>query len=277
MLKQFVVVVGDVHAAIPLAVEGLTRLELELGAPISQTFSVGDLGLFFTPADWVFLTGPKKYRFPEQSEKIAEAWAMWRWPLAAIAGNHEPFHRLRVFDAEYFGDKLSYTNAGSLDHTIEGLRVYGLSGIHDAEHLEFAAAGEYRRGGIQSWDELLTVVHKNGASVKRLTYYKRSELKHLRSLPAAPHLLLVHDWPEPPDGVVDLVERPERELVADLRPNWVCCGHHHTPARFKSGESDCIALNIIGADRSHRILPGWAAVFTWDGERLNYARSWPDG
>jgi hypothetical protein len=171
MLKQFVVVVGDVHAAIPLAVEGLNRLELELGAPISQTFSVGDLGLFFTPEDWAFLTGPKKYRFPEQSEKIAEAWAIWRWPLAAIAGNH---------------------------------------------------------------------------------------------------------WPEPPDGVVDLIERPERELVTDLRPDWVCCGHHHTPARFKSGESECIALNIIGADRSRRILPGWAAVFTWDGERLNYARSWPD-
>jgi len=274
-MKQFVVVLGDVHAEIPLAVEALDRLEKELGAPIVQTFSVGDLGLFFTPKDWEFLTGPKKYRFPERSAKITAAWRNWRWPLAAIAGNHEPFHRLRQFDADYFGDNLTYTNAGELDHSIEGLRVYGLSGIHDPEHLEFTIPGESLwREGIRSWDELLNAVQENRASVKRLTYYKNSELKRLRSLPASPHLLLLHDWPETPEGVTDIHERPERELVADVRPSWVCAGHHHRPARFTSGSSECIALNIIG--EGHRVLPGWAAVFTWDGSRLNFVRSWPE-
>src|ERR1700679_4061590 len=94
-LYQLIVVIGDVHAEIPLAVEALSRIELELGTSIAQVFSVGDLGLFLHASDWDVLTGPKKYRFPERSPRIAAAWKAWRWPLAGIAGNHEPFHKLR--------------------------------------------------------------------------------------------------------------------------------------------------------------------------------------
>jgi len=272
---QIIVVIGDVHAEIPLAVEGLERLEKELGTPIRQTFSVVAVALLFNTKDWAFLTGPKKYRFPDRSTKIAAAWRRWRWPLAAIAGNHEPFHRLRTFDDQYFGDNLTYTNAGELPHTIEGLRVYGLSGIHDPEHLDFTIPGEALwQEGVRSWDELLVAVVENRASVKRLTYYKESELKRLRALPPAPHLMLLHDWPETPEGVADLHDRPERDLVADLSPSWVCSGHHHRPARFKSSDADCIALNILGV--GHKINPGWAAVFSWDGVKLSFVRTWPE-
>jgi hypothetical protein len=77
--------------------------------------------------DWGFLTGPKKYRRPEDSPKIRPAWKSWRWPLSAIAGNHEPFHRLRNWDASYFSFKLDYTNAGELAHKLPDLRVSGAS------------------------------------------------------------------------------------------------------------------------------------------------------
>ena len=114
MTSSLIVVIGDVHHHIGLAAEGLERIETDLGRPISQVFSVGDLGLFVDEGDWAFLTGPKKYRCPEDSKMIRDSWEAWRWPLSAIAGNHEPFHRLRDWDASHFSNKLEYTNAGEL-------------------------------------------------------------------------------------------------------------------------------------------------------------------
>ncbi|MFZ4778132.1 MAG: hypothetical protein ACOYM3_22400 [Terrimicrobiaceae bacterium] len=61
---SLIAVIGDVHHHIGLAAEGLDRIEKELGRPVAQVFSVGDLGLFLDEADWEFLTGPKKYRKP---------------------------------------------------------------------------------------------------------------------------------------------------------------------------------------------------------------------
>lgn len=109
---SLIAVIGDVHHHIGLAAEGLSRIENEFGRPVAQVFSIGDLGLFLDEPDWGFLTGPTKYRKPEDSPAIRAAWKSWRWPLSAIAGNHEPFHRLRNWDASYFSFKLDYTNAG---------------------------------------------------------------------------------------------------------------------------------------------------------------------
>ena len=124
-----IAVIGDVHHHIALAAEGLSRIENETGRAIAQVFSVGDLGLFLDEEDWNFLTGPKKYRAPEESPAIRRAWKSWRWPLSMIAGNHEPFHSLRDCDASYFSFKLEFTNAGKLTHSVSGLEVAGLSGI----------------------------------------------------------------------------------------------------------------------------------------------------
>ncbi len=87
---EILVVMGDVHANLPLALRGLERIEEECGQAIAQVFSVGDLGLFLDPLDWNFLSGPKKHRHPERTPAIVEAWNAWRWPLAMIGGNHEP-------------------------------------------------------------------------------------------------------------------------------------------------------------------------------------------
>ena len=120
---QTIAVLGDIHHQIGLAAEGVGRIEDHLGRSVDQTFTVGDLGLFLEESDWNFLTGPKKYRQPEATPDIREAWENWRWPLSMIAGNHEPFNRLRAWDPAYFGGKLEYTDAGPLAHRVPRLEV----------------------------------------------------------------------------------------------------------------------------------------------------------
>jgi hypothetical protein len=99
---ELFVVIGDVHAKVALA-----RVEQEQGRKIAQVFSVGDFGLFLSESDWDFFTGPARHKHPDWSPEIRKAWTRWQWPLAMIGGNHEPWHRLRVFDPGNFGDKLS--------------------------------------------------------------------------------------------------------------------------------------------------------------------------
>lgn len=272
---------GDVHSQICLAAEGLERIESEQGRRVDQVFSVGDLGLFLQEEDWNFLTGPKKYRKPEDSLRIRKVWDKWRWPLAAIAGNHEPFNRYRNWDPEYFGGKLHYTDSGELTHGIPGLRVAGLSGIHHASEMTFVSELEKSNRKLpraESWAEMVRLAVENKISPKRLTYYKEFEVKALKTHTLSPHLLLLHDWPvNPPHIETSNLRRPEAEIVDVLRPEFVCCGHHHTPSSFKVGNTSIHALNIISRDACSRnsINPGWADLFEWCGEKFHFLENWP--
>ena len=269
------VVMGDVHAHLALAAEALERIEAEFARPVAQVFSVGDLGLFVDVEDWRWLTGPKKHRHPEWTPAIARVWSSWRWPLSAIAGNHEPFGPLRAWDPAHFGDKLAYTDAGQLAHALPGLRVYGLSGIHHPDHPGFHSLEESRRPDrARDWPSLVAAVAAGRASPKRLCYHKEEELDRLISLPACPHLLLTHDWPTWPDGVhsptAAHAAKPEGLLLEGLRPAFHLCGHHHRHAAFRVDQTEVRALNIItredhadGWGRSHAVNPGWAVLFEW--------------
>lgn len=281
MKPALVVVMGDVHHEIALAAEGLEQIEGEFDCPIAQTFCVGDLGLFLDIEDWEFLTGPKKYRNPEGSPAIHAAWDAWRWPLSTIAGNHEPFQHLRSGNLAHFAFKLEYTNAGELPHSLPGIRVAGLSGIYHPEHLEFVSNLERRTMKIptvDSWSQMVELTKGSKISRSRLTYYKEHEINHLKALKPSPHLLLLHDWPTTPDHISQVHDRrPETEIVEALRPDFVCCGHHHTAADFSVGASRVLALNLIHhkTDYAHQISPGWAAVFLWNGKTLDLQRTWP--
>ena len=283
MNTQRIAVIGDVHHHIGLAAEGLERLEAELGRAVAQVFSVGDLGLFLDEADWNFLTGPKKCRAPEASPAIRSAWKAWRWPISAIAGNHEPFHRLRDWDASCFSFKLDYADAGELAHKVAGLRVAGLSGIYHPQEMEFMTALEARTMKMpraETWPEMVRLAEANKISRSRLTYYKEVEVELLKSLDFTPDLLLLHDWPTPPIHVRhSYPRRPEAEIVEHLRPGFVCCGHHHTAADFMLGRSRVLPLSIISTKelvRRHTINPGWCAVFDWDGASLEFVQTWPE-
>ena len=282
MQKPLIVVIGDVHHHIGLAAEGLERIEMETGRQIGQVFSVGDFGLFLDESDWGFLTGPKKYRSPEASPKIRTAWQTWRWPLSLIAGNHEPFHLLRDWNPASFSHKLEYTNAGELKHTIPGLRVAGLSGIYHPEEMEFISEIERKNRKLPhdiSWPDMVRLARERIISLSRLTYYKQHEVDLLCSLEVSPHLLLLHDWPTPPAHIRQIYPcRPEGEILHALNPPFLCCGHHHTPARWTIDQTQVIALNIISSPEKihhHGILPGWAALFEWDQTALLFLQTWP--
>lgn len=280
MTTSLIAVIGDVHHQIGLAAEGLDRLENELGRPVAQVFSVGDLGLFLDEPDWGFLTGPKKYRKPGDSPKIRAAWKSWRWPLSAIAGNHEPFHRLRNWDASYFSFKLDYIDAGELAHKVLDLRAAGLSGIYHPQEMVFMTPLEARtmkRPPAETWPEMVHLTETSKISRSRLTYYKEVEIEHMKSLDFTPDLLLLHDWPvTPPHVGQSYPRRPEAEIVEALQPPFVCCGHHHTAGDFMLGQSRILPLNIISTtDLRHIINPGWCALFEWDGGALEFLQTWP--
>ena len=281
MITSLIAVIGDVHHHIGLAAEGLDRIENKLGRPVAQVFSVGDLGLFLDEPDWGFLTGPKKYRKPEDSPAIRAAWKSWRWPLSAIAGNHEPFHRLRNWDASYFSFKLDYTNAGELAHKVPVLRVAGLSGIYHPQEMVFMTPLEARtmkRPPAETWPEMVYLTETNRISRSRLTYYKEVEIEYMKSLDFTPDLLLLHDWPVmPPHVGQSYPRRPEAEIVEALQPPFVCCGHHHTADDFMLGQSRILPLNIISTNELwHIINPGWCVLFGWDGSTLAFLQTWPE-
>jgi len=273
-------VIGDVHDRIGLAAAGLSQIEHEFGRPIAQVFSVGDLGLFLSEEDWGFLSGPKKYRQPGLTEQIRAAWEQWRWPLSAIGGNHEPLNRYRDWDPAYFGGKLQYCHAGELSHSIPGMRVAGLSGIFHPKHTEFVSdsdRADRRISRASTWPEMLKNAKEHQISVKRLAYYKEHEVAALKRLKQKPHLLLLHDWPsDPPTEKFLFPRRPESEIVAKLRPNVVCCGHHHTHREFNIGVIKVVALNIIAKGENPRTInPGWCALFEWDGRDIRRKAAWP--
>lgn len=276
-IAQTIVVVGDIHSELALAAAALDRVEEQFG-PIAQVFSVGDVGLFLERGDWEFLTGPKKHRHPERSGEIAAAWKEWRWPLSMIGGNHEPYQWLREFASQRFGGHLDYINAGILSHHVPGLQVYGLSGIHHPEHMTFASGENLTGARPQQWVDLVQLAAAKKVSLKRLTYYKQTEIDRLLALPRAPDLLLLHDWPVPPPHVRGSTRRPERDIVERLAPKYVCSGHHHTPAEIMLGPSRFIGLNIISSReeiRRRAVSPGWAAIFSWDGAELERCAIWP--
>lgn len=278
--SKLIAVIGDVHHHMELAAEGLGRLENELERKVDQVFSVGDLGLFLNEDDWNFLTGPKKYRQPEESSNIRRAWKSWRWPLSMIGGNHEPFHRLRDWDAAYFSFKLEYTNAGELTHSVSGLKVAGLSGIYHPQEMEFVTPLErhtMKLGAVDSWPAMASLAREKRVSISRLAYYKEFEVEHLKTL--SPDILLLHDWPVAPAHIRQIyARRPEAEIVTATRPRFVCCGHHHTAADFMVGPTRVLALNIISSKElihQHGICPGWCALFNWDGGALKFLQTWP--
>jgi hypothetical protein len=160
---ELFVVIGDVHAKVALALPALARIEQEQGRKIAQVFSVGDFGLFLSERDWDFFTGPARHKHPDWSPEIRKAWTRWQWPLAVIGGNHEPWHRLRVFDPGHFGDKLSYTNGGVLPHNLSGLMVVGLSGIQRPSKKVCSAE--------PAWQETLAQCQFGKISRRELTFY----------------------------------------------------------------------------------------------------------
>jgi hypothetical protein len=267
---QLFVVIGDVHDRIDLALEFLLQLENELQQVITQVFSVGDFGLFLDEKDWDWLTGPSVYRRSQRTLTIRQAWAAWPWPLATIIGNHDCTDRLRDFHPAYFDNKLSYTNAGLLEHRLPGLRVAGLSGIN------YAGTNPARTPPAgKAWSEIVAMCNLDKLSPRALTYYREADVDELLKV-KTPHIVLTHDWPiDPPHSRTPGEYRPEKSIIELLRPQYSFHGHHHQSFATSLGKTKVYALNIISRNNQHHPNPGWAWIGRWDGQSIQEIGPWP--
>ncbi len=178
-----------------------------------------------------------------------------------IGGNHEPFNRLRDWDAAHYDYRLNYTDSGDLVHDVPGMRVYGLTGI---------CGDNYgKRGRSEQWPYLVEQVKSGEKSAKELMYYRKREVDQLLGLRKRPHILMTHNWPirsSPTDS--DRLD-PERELLNLLEPQFHFSGHKHLHHIQQIGNTRFEGLNLIYLkNQPTKIAEGWCRLLEWDGAQL---------
>jgi hypothetical protein len=100
--------------------------------------------------------------------------------------------RLRDFDPEYFDAKLSFTNAGLLDHSLPCLRVASLSGIGLTGSNASRNPPENK-----TWPQIMATYKYGKISPKALSHYRQADVEAALKVGSA-HLLLTHDRPVDP-------------------------------------------------------------------------------
>lgn len=255
-----IAIVGDIHGHVEIALEKLRGIEAAAG-PISCVFQVGDFMLTIEAEDWDSVAVPQRHRTPELTAAIAAAWEQWPWPTAMIGGNHDAYARLRRFDHHGWGRKLTYTDAGRLDHPVTGLRVIGLSGIYSEKQYGQGFGGSRQSGGgvLISWADVL---RQGRVNPKRLTYYREQEIESLLREPKHPHILLTHDWPVAAP-VHKGKEMPHFRLLPVLEPDWSFAGHLHHYEEQTIGRTRFIGLADVTQPAEQ-----WCVLLRWDGRQL---------
>jgi predicted phosphodiesterase len=255
-----IAVIGDVHGHVEEARQRLEAIEASSG-PIDAVFQIGDFMLATRREDWASISTGKGGCDPALSEGIAAAWEAWKWPTLMIGGNHDAFGRLRRFRPKEWGGKLTYGNAGILQHPVQGLRVIGLSGIYSSGEYDKGFGGPAQSGGVapDSWEALLAQKEVNR---KRLTYYRQTEVEHVLSLPKHPHILMTHDWPIRAANHKG-ADQPHFQLLPALEPDWAFAGHLHHYTERRVGRTSFIGLGDI-----EKPVEEWCVLMHWDGRTL---------
>lgn len=218
--------VGDVHGQMHAMVRLLQGIERKLGRTLDFVLQVGDFEPHRHAADLATMAAPQKYRKLGDFPAFHEGTATFPWPVYFIGGNHEPHGFLdRMPEGGPVAERCRYLGrVGAVE--LAGLRVMGLSGIHDES--------TYRAGRPP-----VDAIH--ATSLKSYVGFTEEEVQRAAELGPA-DVLLLHDWPEgliEAPSLADLAAEgrtsryrevgnaPARMLIELLRPTLVFCGHMH--------------------------------------------------
>ena len=245
-----IAVVGDLHGHW-LELRNVLE-ELHAHSPIDLVLQVGDAQATRDDVDLSFMPVPEKYRRLGTFQQLAVPWPIPTW---FIGGNHEPFNRLESMPmGGEMLENLHYMGRAT-SRTFGALRIAGLSGVFSSRF----------------YDSPREARPFSTSKAKQAAYFRRKEVQELSRTPR-PDILLLHEWPAQMESARDPAWPRHLtkvgcealgELVLNLRPKFVFCGHLHLSASTQLGETTIIALNNFSA------LPDRAiALLEWTGDEL---------
>ncbi len=219
--RLFIAAVGDIHGRFHRVDEWLRQLEEARGRELDFTLAVGDVEAFPNPES-PLRKGSKK-ALPAEFQEFAVGRRRMVRPMYFSGGNNEDFRGLHgIQGGGPLSEDLHYLGRAGV-RKLKGLQVGWLSGIFAPKHFENPLAEP-----------------KDAATSKQAGYFRRADLQQLEG--ASADLLMVHEWPR---GIVPRVAPPPaglrafkfpwignavtRTLVGHVKPQWVLCGHSHTP------------------------------------------------
>jgi predicted phosphodiesterase len=225
----------------------MDALEAARGRPVDLVLAVGDVEAFRHADDHRRKTA--KRGMPAEFAEYADGLRRMKRPLYFIGGNNEDFEALHDSPQGFeLAPNVHYLGRAG-QHTVKGLRIAYLSGIH---------APRFFEQPLKRPTSLDTA--------KQAGYFRAPEVERLMGLRDV-DMLLVHEWPR---GIVQRARdeglsngRPlpsywignpvTRKLVDTVRPRWVLCGHSHKAfAVSLGGEAGRPVSRIACLDQSAR-------------------------
>lgn len=225
--------VGDVHGHMDAMVRLVREADARAGGVgVAFVLQVGDFEPHRDAADLATMAAPAKYRTLGDFARYADGRSRFPWPIWFIGGNHEPYGFLDRLNApcEVAPGCTWLGRVGSAN--VHGLRVGGLSGIHDA-------AG--------AWPLRPPIEAIETTKKKAWIHFTEDEVEAALSL-APLDVLLLHEWPigviDPADAAAFANRRrslrydgvgnePTALLIELLKPRLVLAGHMHVAYRSR--------------------------------------------
>ena len=209
-----IVGVGDIHGRFHRVGTWLDTLEHALGRPLDAVLAVGDVEAFATADD--HRRKAAKRTMPAEFAAFARGESRMPRPFYFIGGNNEDFESLHAMrEGGEVAPGVHYLGRVGRA-TIAGVQVGWLSGIYAPKWLDTALQAP-----------------TTAATRKQAGYFRRGELERLRGERQI-DLLLTHEWPRglfarpPGKPVRPWMGNPlTRELVDEVQPPWLLCGHSH--------------------------------------------------
>ena len=227
-----IAVVGDIHGQWIAFRDAVLALHAQV--PLDLVIQVGDAQPIRNEEDLAYMPVPEHHRSPGDYALLDEPWPV---QTLFIAGNHEPFNVLEAMpEGGVLRPGLEYLGRAGW-RTIGGLRIAWLSGVLspraiDRPRLPWPFPPEQAR---------------------EASYYRRADLAKVAASGKV-DILLLHEWPstmekarsaEWPRHWEKVGSEPLGELVDNLRPTYVFCGHMHHAAKVQAGPTTIVALDMF--------------------------------